>query len=66
MRFLLWVLFAALLLSACSKVPESETARKIGAQPKQTVDKASADVSKALQQGTERRQEADSKPDSKQ
>ena len=47
--------------ASCSKLPESETAKKIGSQPKQVIDNASADVNKALQQGTERRQEADKK-----
>jgi uncharacterized lipoprotein len=48
-------------LAACSKLPESETASKIGAQPKQTIDKASSDVTKSLQTGTETRQDAESK-----
>ena len=53
---------AALALAGCGdKLPESETARKIGAQPKQTVDKAAADVNKALQQGADRMREADKK-----
>ena len=54
--------FAVLLFAAsCSKTPESETARKIGEQPKQIVDKAAADVNKALQTGTAARQEAEKK-----
>ena len=45
----------------CSKTPESEAAKKLGQQPKQMVDKATTDVNKALQQGTEQRQQAEKK-----
>jgi len=38
---------------------ESESAKRIGAQPKQMVDRASTDVNKALQQGAERSREAE-------
>jgi hypothetical protein len=59
------MVFAAFLvltcLAACSKVPESEQAKKIGNIPKQTIDKAQDDVSKALQQGAERTRDADQK-----
>ncbi len=48
-------------LAACSKLSESEEAKKIGNMPKQTIDKAQADVGKALQQGEERTREADQK-----
>ena len=62
MRFALFVLGGMVLAaSACGKLPESESAKKIGAQPKQVVDKASADVNKALQQGADARREADEK-----
>jgi predicted small lipoprotein YifL len=50
------VLAAALAaLAACGdKVPESQAAKKIGAVPKQTVDKATDDAAKALEQGAQR------------
>lgn len=48
----------AAVLAACGdKVPESAAARKMGAAPKQTVDKATDDAAKALQQGAERTRE---------
>jgi len=48
------------LLVACGdKVPESQAAKQVGAAPKQTVDKAAADVTKALDQGAERAKQAD-------
>lgn len=47
------------LLSACSKTPESEIAKKIGEQPKQIVDKVTSDVNKAMQKGMEQRQGAE-------
>ena len=52
-----------LLLSifGCSKTPESEAAKKLGQQPKNIVNKAEADVNKALQQGMEQRQQAEKK-----
>ena len=41
-----------MLLAACGdKVPESEAARRLGQQPKKIVDRATADVGKAMQQG---------------
>ena len=52
---------AALALAACgSKTPESDAAKKLGEQPKQMVDKAAADVNKAMQQ-EQKRQEAEKK-----
>ena len=48
-------------VSSCSKTPESETAKQIGQQPKQVVDKAAADVTKALKTGTEARQSSEKK-----
>jgi hypothetical protein len=51
----------ACCIAACSKVPESEEAKKIGNIPKQTIDKAQEDVNKALQQGAERTRDADQK-----
>ena len=52
-------------LSACSKVPESEAAKKVGNIPKQTIDKATTDVNKAIQQGADRTRDADQKSDQK-
>jgi len=41
-----------LLLSACGdKVPESEAAKRIGQQPKKTVDSVSSKVGDLMQQG---------------
>ena len=34
-------------VSACSKIPESETAKKLGEQPKQMIDKVNTDLGKA-------------------
>ena len=45
----------------CSKTPGSQTAVEVGKKPKQIVDKAAADVNKALQTGTAARQEAEKK-----
>ena len=61
MRFLLLLLVSAALGTGCSKTPESETAKKIGEQPKQIVDKVTSDLNKAMQKGAERRQEAEKK-----
>jgi hypothetical protein len=45
----------ALLLAACGdKVPQSEAAKKIGALPKQTVDRAAERTAEALKRGAER------------
>ena len=52
---MLGVVFAA---SACG---ESESSRRLGAQPKQTLDKVSTDLNKNLQQGAERTLEAEEK-----
>ena len=50
MRPLLAFLFLAIV--ACGdKVPESEAARRIGQQPKKTVDSVSRKVGEAMQQG---------------
>ena len=49
-----------LLLAACGdKVPESEAAKRIGQQPKKTVDSVSSKVGNLMQQGqgSERLQE---------
>ena len=60
------LLFACFLLmvAACGdKVPESEAARRIGQQPKKTVDSVSSKVGDAMQQGqgSERLKEEESK-----
>ena len=45
-------LTAILLLSACGdKVPESEAAKRVGQQPKKTVDGVSSKVGDLMQQG---------------
>ena len=49
------------MISSCSKTPESQTAKKIGEQPKQIVDKVTTDVNKALQKGMDARQDAEKK-----
>ena len=54
------VSFLAVLLAACGdKVPESEAAKRIGQQPKKTVDSVSSKVGNLMQQGqgSERLQE---------
>jgi hypothetical protein len=48
------VVMAAALAGCGDKVPESGAARKVGAVPKQTVDKATNDAAKALEQGAQR------------
>lgn len=55
------ILLVALIfvLSGCSKTPESQTAVEIGKQPKQIIDKVTADVNKAMQRGAEQRQDAE-------
>jgi PBP1b-binding outer membrane lipoprotein LpoB len=57
------ILLVALIfvLSGCSKTPESQTAVEIGKQPKQIIDKVTADVNKAMQKDAEQRQEAEKK-----
>ena len=62
-RMLVLVLLAAALAACGDKVPESETAKKLGEAPKQTEEKARQDVSKALQQGAERTRQAADKAD---
>jgi ABC-type sugar transport system substrate-binding protein len=49
------LLAAALLLAGCGdKVPQSEAAKKVGAIPKQTVDRAAERTNEALRKGAER------------
>jgi uncharacterized protein YcfL len=61
MKNLLFTCLALFLLAACSKTPESETAKKIGEQPKQIIDKVTNDVNKAMQKDAERQQDAEKK-----
>jgi uncharacterized protein YceK len=61
MRNPLLLLASVLLFSGCGKLPESETAKKIGAQPKQIIDKVTTDVGKAMQKNAEQQQEAEKK-----
>lgn len=61
LRALLPVVLAAALAACGDKLPESEAAKKLGQQPRQVIDKAAGEVNKALQQGAERRQEAEKK-----
>ena len=52
----------ALALAACEKLPESEAAKRIGQQPKKTMDSVSSQVNSAMQQngqGSERLKEGD-------
>jgi hypothetical protein len=49
---------AAALLAACG---ESETSKRLGARPKQTVDRVTTDVNQAIQQGAERSRDAEEK-----
>jgi hypothetical protein len=60
-RIELLILVAALLGGCGDKVPQSQAAKKIGAIPKATVDRATADTNKALQQGADRSREAEEK-----
>ena len=55
---------AALFVAACGdKVPESEAAKRIGQQPKKTIDSVSSKVGEVMQQGqgAERLKEQESK-----
>jgi hypothetical protein len=47
-------------IAACGdRIPESDGAKKLGAAPKQIVDKASSDIGKALEQGAHQSREAE-------
>ncbi|HLX82054.1 MAG TPA: hypothetical protein VKS43_15865 [Burkholderiales bacterium] len=61
MKTIFFAFLAVFLFAACSKTPESETAKKVGEQPKQLVDKVTSDVNKALQKDAQQRQEAEKK-----
>jgi hypothetical protein len=52
------VLCVAFAAAACG---ESESSKRLGAQPKQTLDKVTTDLNKNLQQGAERTREAEEK-----
>jgi hypothetical protein len=54
---LLRISLAALLITGCSP----EQSKGVGAAPKQTLDKATADVNRAMQQESERSREAEEK-----
>jgi hypothetical protein len=58
------IVCALLLMSgiaACSKVPESEEAKKIGNIPKQTIDRAQTNIDNAMQAAGERNRQAEKK-----
>ena len=58
----LFIACAFALIAGCGeKVPQSETAKKIGDRPKQVLDKAAADTAKALQQGADRSRDDEKK-----
>ena len=61
MRLPVVVTLVALLAACGDKVPESKAAKDLGNVPKQTLDKASAGVSGAMQQGTDRTRDEDKK-----
>ena len=56
------MLACAVALAGCGdKLPQSTAAQKLGEQPKQIIDKVSGDTAKAMQQATERQQNAEKK-----
>ncbi len=56
------LLVSVVALAACGdKTPESEAAKEVGKIPKQTIDRAGANVTKALEQGAARNREAEEK-----
>ena len=61
MKNVLFSFILVLIFSACNKLPEVETAKQVGAQPKQIIDKVSGDTAKAMQQAAERQQSAEKK-----
>ncbi len=60
-KMLLGCLMVAVLAACGNKTPESQAAKDVGNIPKQTEDKASADVNAALQKGADRDKAADQK-----
>lgn len=54
------VIVAAFSVVACGdKTPEADASKRLGAAPKQIVDKATADVGKAFEQGANRSSDAE-------
>jgi hypothetical protein len=49
------------LAAAAAACGESESSKRLGAQPKQTIDKVTTDLNRNLQQGPERSREAEEK-----
>ena len=49
------------MAAAAAGCGESESAKRLGAQPKQTVDKVTTDLNRNLQQGAERTRDAEEK-----
>jgi hypothetical protein len=61
---LIFSLVLLAVVAACGdKVPESEEAKKIGNIPKQTIDRAQANLDAAMKAGVERDKKADEKED---
>lgn len=60
MKTALSLCVVAAVLTACGdKVPESQSAKQIGSAPKQIVDKATSEVGKALEQGSDRSRQSE-------
>ena len=55
----LLLVLLSLVLTACNKLPESEESKKVGAIPKQTLDKAVSGLNNANDQAAERLKEAE-------
>jgi hypothetical protein len=56
---ILLVIEVAVSMVACgNRIPESDGSKKLGTAPKQIVDKAAADIGKALETGADRSREA--------
>ena len=55
----IWAAILAAPLLACeAKTPQSDSARKVGDAPKQTIDKVVNDANKAIERGEARTREA--------
>ncbi len=54
-------LLVCCLALAAAGCGESESAKRLGAQPKQTVDRVTTDLDKAMQQEAQRMREAEEK-----
>ncbi len=60
LKTLLSCIALACTVAACGdKTPQSESAKQVGAAPKQIVDKAAGEVGKAVEQGAERTRQAE-------